>query len=605
MIINRTTDRWEEPVRLGFMQDSGQPLFKKQILDCCEPGRPIFARNYSYSVIQFAMRVFYLSEEAYYECANDALIENCRFYIEQKQCRDDRDSFYWSIDMLCRIVEFYGSNGSLVKNRLSGEAEELFLEMAYCWCKNNSEIRRANPSETWHIWESENHHVQGFTTCWHLSKLLMNSDRYCSRAYDDGFTPAEHFSAWNMYIKRWLSERGKKSLFVEIANGNYAAETLKGILNVYDFTADSKTKSLAQSLLHLYWATWAEEQISGVRGGGKTRVYPSWLTRGKDSLSVWVWYLMGIGELSPVSLNDYTAMTTSYRVAEVVIELAQDIQGRGTYEIKQRPLGLAQDGCYINPDYHLREDWGGILRYSYCTPQFIMGSLMCEPRPFTDWTMISSQNRFQGTIFSSHPDARIVPVPQCLGSGDTPVMRSYNQHYSIQNKGTLITQKLRTAQDTGPMRIWFSAAGGLNRFIEKENWIFTQTDGAFCALRILDGGYKTMREDGGAYVVCENGWSPVILEVADTTFFADMDSFTRKILSGNTVINGNRLDYLSAYGSQICFYTDYFGLPEADGIVSVHQSKMAYDSPFIQGEWDSELVTVQKGNKKMLLDFRV
>jgi len=57
----------------------------------------------------------------------------------------------------------------------------------------------------------------------------------------------------------------------------------------------------------------------------------------------------------------------------------------------------------------MRTDGGGILRYSYCDPAFIMGTPMTAARPLEDWAAISAQNRWQGLIFAGEHDARIVP----------------------------------------------------------------------------------------------------------------------------------------------------------------------------------------------------
>ena len=53
-----------------------------------------------------------------------------------------------------------------------------------------------------------------------------------------------------------------------MANDWYNCHTLKGIYNLYDFSADQKLRKKAGNFLTLYYARWAQEQIDGVRGGG-------------------------------------------------------------------------------------------------------------------------------------------------------------------------------------------------------------------------------------------------------------------------------------------------------------------------------------------------
>ena len=598
---------FQQRVKECFLTEKGTPLKKAKILDCCEPGRPLFARTYSYSIINFAMRVFYLGEKDYFQEANDALLENCRFYIDNKICRDDRDSFYWSIDIFCRIVEFFGSHGSVTPGLLYRSTEEKFLEMAYCWCKNNSvpDMWEYKKCGTWNVHESENHHSQGFTTCWHLSKLMMQDAFSCDWKYDDGRTAKEHFLNWSEYINVWISERARKSLFVECANGHYACETLKGIYNVFDFTPDEKTKRLARNLLDLYYATWAEEQLNGVRGGGKTRIYPNLSIKGNDGIRGWMYYYLGIGQKRTPGGNDYTVMTSAYRPLDIIAKLALRPQQRGAYEIKSQPLGLCEKGYYRNPDYRLKRDSGGICRYSYATEKYIIGSLITAPREFTDWTLISSQNRFQGVIFGSHPDARIVPIPECLASDKTPIMRSYNQHYSAQRKSCLITQKLETSVDTGPMRVFFSRAGELDRLIEKNGWLFSRTEGAFAAVYIADGGYELISTDAGVYAVCKNQYSPVILETALESESAELDAFIDAILKNPLTQSEALLRYTSLNGDEFEFRKDYSALPTINGKAALQQSDMAFESPFVRGKWNEGIVTVSFDGETKTLDFRL
>ena len=426
---------------------AGVPLQEEPVRPPYEAGRPILPRGYTYSIINFALKVFYLNEVSYFALANEKLRENARLYIDNAVVRDDRDSFYWSMDLLCRIIEFYGQHGTVAAGRLEAVSEELIEDSLFLWAKNNSclEMTETADTHTWHVWESENHHVQRFSAAWHISKLLQTSARYASQPFDDGGIPAVHYQAWTAYIKAWLRERAKKSLFVETGNSFYGLHTLKGIYNFYDFAEDPALKQLAQYLLDLYWASWAEEQLDGVRGGGKARVYPGKNSlNGKDPFRRLAWCYLGMGEMEAPVENELTVLTSAYRLPQVVCELALDAEGRGTYEIRQRPLGLARDGYFRNPDYRLKTDWGGLFRYSYCTPGFILGSLMCDARTFEAWTLISSQNRWQGAIFRGHLDARI--VLQCRSADYTnpeiQVKRAYNQHWSAQRKGTLITKKL-------------------------------------------------------------------------------------------------------------------------------------------------------------------
>jgi hypothetical protein len=588
---------------------AGLPLHEEPIKPPYEPGRPIQPRDYSYSIINFAMKAFYLDERPYFALANQKLCENARLYIENPVLRDDRDSFYWSMDLLCRIVEFFGRHGSMAAGRLSAESEELIYDSMFLWAKNNSllEMAEFEKSHTWHVWESENHHVQRFSAAWHISRLLSASARYAEQAYDDGGTPAAHYQAWTAYICEWLCERARKSLFIETGNSFYGLHTLKGIYNFYDFAGNPELKRLAQYLLDLYWATWAEEQLDGVRGGGKSRVYPGKNSLlGKDPFRRLAWCYLGMGTMETPNENELTVLTSAYRLPPVVADLALDGVGRGTYEIRQRPLGLASGGYFRNPDYRLNTEWGGIYRYSYCTPGFILGSLMYDARPYEEWTLISSQNRWQGAIFRGHLDARI--VVQCRTADYThpevQVKRAYNQHWSAQRKGTLISQKLQTSHVTAGMRVWFSEAG-LSAPLTIDNWTFVEAQEAYAAVRVAAGGFEWESEAGfaGRWLVCEDELSPVILEVGLKQVFGSFADFQVRVLANPVELKAGCLVYQSIYGDTFEFFSDFSHSPHINGQPAVEIPGMAFESPFVQAAWDSGVVTIQKGGRRYEMNF--
>ena len=163
------------------------------------------------------------------------------------------------------------------------------------------------------------------------------------------------------------------------------------------------------------------------------------------------WFYFGIGKRPAVYGHDVNAALSDYRPPAVVADIAIDVAGRGRYEVRQRPQGLGKTGrplkiAAAKVPTRMRTDGGGILRYSYCDPAFIMGTPMTEARPLEDWAAISTQNRWQGVIFAGEHDARIVPI---VRPKDNRV--AMNAQWSVQSKGSLITQKLKHHKDGAEM----------------------------------------------------------------------------------------------------------------------------------------------------------
>ena len=65
---------------------------------------------------------------------------------------------------------------------------------------------------------------------------------------------------------------GDRFLGIRVPETRKQVRLFQGIYNFRDFADDPTLRIRAGLLLDLYWATWGQEQINGVRGGGKTRV---------------------------------------------------------------------------------------------------------------------------------------------------------------------------------------------------------------------------------------------------------------------------------------------------------------------------------------------
>jgi len=594
-------DSYDQRRAWAFEQLRSKPLVREAVIPPIFPDGSNFSRGYSYSLVDFAFKCFWLNEQI--DAANDALLENANYYIGYPTAYKDKDSFYWAADELCRILDFFGSKGSIRAGLVTRETEDRIFLMMWQYSKMQSKVARAEYkiSKTWYVEESENHHIQRFYAAWHFARFLKENSLYKDLRYDDGFTAAEHFAAWNDYIKQWIRERARKGLFIEMANDGYGLETLKGVYNFYDFADDPQLRQLSGNLLDLYWAAWAQEQLSGVRGGAKSRIYPDGSYRGRTAFWKMAWYYLGINEMTKPEGNLLTLVTSSYRMPLVVMNIALDAKGRGEYEIIQRNPGLAEDGFYTpRPSYHLLEN-GGLIRYSYCTPNFIMGSLACEARRYEDWAMISSQNRWMGITYNGNPDARIFPL--CKTGEDN---RAYNQMWSVQKKGTLIIQKLKNqlhSRGAGEMQVWISKEV-LSSPVEMKGWVFVDCGESFTAIKPVNGGYKWLNGKDGKWMVCKDQYTPIIVEVVPKSAYPSMSAFQEKIIANNYSFQNKILHYKSQDGNSLTLPTDYVGLPAINGKEVNLAPDLVWDSPFITSTFNSGIVKIQKGDRTLNLDFR-
>lgn len=610
-----------EKIVAGFEKRRSEALDLKKDQPFAEPrfisylDAPL-SRPYATETMGFALEL--LMQNYRLDEANDAIVELREYYRSHPENNDwEHDSMNWIGNHLVATYELFNAKSTHYPGRLSPEAEAALLELMWSWGHYVSKLENTvlKDGGAWYIEESENHDAQRDMPCLGFSRILKNHPDFRNRTYADGHTPAEHHDAWIAYLKEYLSQRARKGLFVEIASPGYVRHTLKGVYGIADFSEDLELRRLARQLLDLWWATWAEDQIEGVRGGGKTRCYPQWSVGGvKDELWPMAWFYFGIEGSKEVDPHTPLFLTSAYRPPAVVAEIACDLEGRGTYEIYQRRMGLAKKGWFVPPHYRLRTDFGGILRYSYVTPDYLMGSLMLEPRPLWDWALISSQNRHQSVIFRGHPNCRIYPE---LKSWTGSV--AFNSMWSVQKRGAMIFQKLYTSTEGTWMRIRFKSRGLSNR-LEEKGWVFVEAPYAYAAVRPLMWSYRwesagsgDTEEDSFQWMVPEYHMSPVVIQVARKVDYPDYASFREAVLAlpvstakkgpqGRLPYDGSQ--YTSLEGDEFLFPHDQSAMPRINGKKIELAPAETFDSPFIQEKWDSGVVTIGRGKNKMTLDFR-
>lgn len=244
---------------------------------------------------------------------------------------------------------------------------------------------------------------------------------------------------------------------------------------------------------------------------------------------------------------------------------------------------------------------GNLLRYTYCTPDFVMGTSMVPALPLSEWTPISAQNRWEGVIFAGNTTARI--FPQAEGA------HSYNTSWSVQSKGVMIEQRLKLSMIAKGQSIWFD--GSLKRE-ERDGWVFAEAPRAYAAVRVLAGGTRWEPSDltirnkplEGMWLRCEDEYSPVIIDVARKSDYPDFAAFQKAILANTLTWKNNRLDYHSdLYKTQLTLFADYSKPPEINGTPINYSPAKCYDSPFIQGDWGTGVVTIRYGKDEQVLDF--
>ena len=545
----------------------------------------------------YALAALYINKEL--PQANKAVIDAVDLLLGD--ATQMNSSGHWKGNLFFRIYRFFAHDSKYFPGRLTPAAEAKICEFFWEWAKSRSKISHADIDayQTWSYWGSENHDGQRKTTAWSAASILKDVAPYNTYTYDDGSTAQQQYDALTAYAKEYLSQRAKKGLCIEIGTPTYTKYTLQGWYNYYDFAEDQQLKKITGMILDLWWADWAESQINSVWGGGKSRVYKNDSTKGADSTAAMSWYYLNIGSPKSKHPGVMCMATTTHRLPLVVMDIALDISGRGVYEKRSRRPGLKKlpVPASVPAETNICDpDFGGNARYTYVRPEFIIGTCMVQKRSYNDWTGISMQNRWHGAIFANHRDSRVFPAVEGI-----PVSygKTYNPHWSVQNKGTLITQKI-AYKHNGDMRVYFSSKH--LKISESHGCVFADTGDAYVAVRPAWGSYKW---DDKNWIRFSDPFAPAIMEVAVAEDYnKKLSNFIKAVLSKKPSVSKGILTY-TGVGDSGTFTFDTKGsqTPTVNGVDVDYAPKYTFKSPFMNEDWASGVITIKKDGREKVLDF--
>jgi hypothetical protein len=584
---------------------------------------PVSSEN-QYKYTLGALPGLYLGKHL--EQANRAVIGLCDFTEATETGMND---MYWWGNHLCRIYNMFGSRSGQYPGRLSEEAERRIVQLLWKWASRDLEENAspvaewADPAKVWDIWFSENHEIMRNSTAWGAAQILSRVDGYKDRVYADGLTAAQHYAQWTEYFKKYLISRGRNGLFVETSSPGYSKWTLHCIYNLYDFAEDQRLKQLAGNLLDLWWADWACDQIGGVHGGVKSRVYEGHNSQ-LDAIQTGYtlgWYYTGLGQdMSrpyppevgrgmPLKHAAFCAATSAYRMPDAVLALAVDSAGKGVYEHvscrpgrnRLPPKALFLDDLTrhnkVKPVFYISDTEPGSVHYSYVTPDYMMASYYWPMMPEYRIAAIHSQSRWQGITFAGAVNARIFPqcaAAQVCGSH----LVNYNEHRSVQYKNTLIVQKLSTSLYALDMRVFFSTSG-LKR-TERDGWIFVEGPQAYAAIKVVSGSYVW---DDSNWMRCVNSYSPVVFETARKSDHNGFEAFQCAVVERPLLFDGKVLNYDGLSGRRLTLHVNSDQSPEINGVPLEYNPPFVFAGDFVKQSREAGRVVITYGKYTHAVEF--
>jgi len=525
-------------------------------------------------------------------------------------------SVKWQMRTWLRIYYLFNDKSAFFPGRLAADVQAQMEELFFLYGSGKSTLQRANLDYIWFIQGSENHDMMDLSNAYLALQAVQKLPAYKDRKLPDGHTPAEHVKAWEKYYAQYALERAKNGLFVEISP-TYGKWFIGEIVNMYEFADDPVVRQRMKLLLDLTWADWSVDQLNGIRGGGKTRCYQghysqlgasdSWSLMGRALIGMEGWYSTNAGIQSQLILS-----TSRYELPDIVLDMALNREKTKPFVYQStRPAKLATDSKHM-PDwegYWMDGSGGRMLRYSYCTPECILGSWILDTR--IAYAAINTQNRWQGVIFSTGPAMRVFPESVGLGNGKT-----YNQHVAVQHRNVMVVAAHPQAKQAGQMRVYFPHALR-DRIVEKNGWVIVKEGGAWLGVRVLSKQHAATAKnyefkDGekgqgnGFWLWPKEDKPPVAFVVSQVNTHKTLEDFLAYLSSHESSVTDGRVTYSFADDLGANSRLEVGGelpVPRVNGQPVNLQPENVFASPWMNSVHGSGIVTIQKGEQKLTLDF--
>lgn len=593
----------------------------------------VFSRHYNITLSTRAY--FQLHADPSHDSSSSQLIEKiAQYYLDHSEEIDDQDGPYWAGEYHSACVVKFGINGTERKGALARKSELVVLEYMLAFVNHWSRPEHYKFSlvqDTYFYWRTENHWWQEIVSCWGYLLALKNDPAYGgSFKLKDGKTIEEHYDLTLHYMKQHMNQRARKGFLLEISSGGYATRMQNMWLSIFELSPDQEARDLAKNTLDLYWAFWAEEQISGERGGGKVRHRGDKILNGGETIKEPAWIFFGTGNSNMEYIKsitgsnhelarNYIYLFSGYFPDQIVYEILEDRKNAPAYAIVQRRLGRDDTPNTEFPDglekekargYNYKE--GDCLKYSWVSKNFILGTVMRPPEDVMYWEAGSGQAWAHGLLLQSEKQTtlpeRVVPV--MIGNDIR------GGQYAIQSKGSFMTRKLPDAVSPArdnklyPYGIFISK--GLESYTKlSDDFIFINSPTTYVAVRAVGTGFvlsshllKEEFQNDGFFYKLEDDLQPLIIEAAEPGDYKNFEEFTDAVIGAQLVSENGTHSYASLSGNELLMYDDR-SRPLIGGKKINYNPKMAYKSRYVKSKWDSGVIKISAGGMEKVLDFTI
>ncbi|MFO1151146.1 MAG: hypothetical protein U1E62_22445 [Alsobacter sp.] len=436
--------------------------------------------------------------------------------------RIDPNGFYFlRAALLYRLVRLHGTAPEAT-GRIDSSQEQRLIALFRFWAADACTLQNASEARVWILEGSENHSLQQDGTCWAAADLWVRYPGGANVGYRDGSTPTQQLLAWSRFLSAVWRERLLRGLFVEYFSPTYFQYTLSVVYLCADFADDEDLRRRSRSLIDLWWAVWAQEQVSGIHGGAKARAYPERsLEPGPMAALAWLYFAQSSWSGAGLAPGIKGMVLSPYRPPAAVAALAHRSGSLAPYKVAflapgrlrhapSRVAASSEDGETYDID-----PADGVLREAAVFPTAMLGTTDAGDSPGALWAKISSQNRWSGIVLGEAGEGRIsIQADASDGSRS-----SYNATSGRLSGACLLVTRLppSLSQHAGPLRVRWS---GITRLVDQQGWIIVTAGRGMAAMR--PSGPPRWSPDGASFAVDGNSaWLIVRIKADPNQSLAD------------------------------------------------------------------------------------
>lgn len=576
----------------------------------------------------WCLAALYLNEKV--DEANARLLKRANEFLASKPAQlpatspEDPGNLPWtffSVTDYVRTLCLFHAKSPHFPGRLRPETEAAMKEALWLWVSGESRLADAGPDDLSLLLGTENHDLNRRPPYYLVTALLRDDAAYRDRRLADGHTTAEHATAHTAFFREWPRRRAQTGLWAEVGSTGYQKYSWPALFNLHELSPDPVIRHRFGLLLDLAFIEEAQISVKGRRGGGLSRA-----ESGRGDFEPYKNLLFALEGQPAGSSHSRVIETSRYQLPPEAILLAKRaFPAAEPFGIRNRVLGELETAKPAEAHGQRLAADSALVNCAWRTPHYLLGSTLQNPalamtdpatgEPALRYAGISRQKRACGLLFDdpgSPTVGQVRPVVEHPGGG-----RPQHSFWSVQHQNVLILQRIARvgkstlgSYNTGKLGMRFEGAD-LEK-VEEEGWIFAANGKAFVGVRFLDGTHGWDEQKIVAHPANFTGpgdTTRILMHAGDLASHRSFAQFREAVRAHRLQVTADRVDYRFGGRARIemtrydATRPETFTLPRINGAPIDLRPAATYQSPFLNGAFGADRVTVTVGPITRVLDF--